>query len=66
MKSIDHNVQTGEITERDLTTAEIDDFKLRSEMDAMEAEKEKQLKSARLAVLTKLGLTEDDIKILGL
>ena len=73
MIRIEHNVETGEITEIKLTPEEIADALARQEaakpkVAAIEAEiaKYKADKEAAQAKLSALGLTTDDLKALGL
>lgn len=64
-----HNIQTGEITTRDMTADELAQY----EKDKLTREAEKQLaadkaaaKAAAEAKLAALGLDADDLKALGL
>ena len=64
-----HNIQTGEITSRDMTADELAQY----EKDKLTREAEKQLaadkaaaKATAEAKLAALGLTTDDLKALGL
>lgn len=64
-----HNVETGEIIERELTAAElkqmeIDEEVSRKRQEAFEAAQAE--KDAALAKLAALGLTAEDLKALGL
>ena len=59
-----HNVETGEIVEREMTKSEVDQLKLdiakaneRKEFEALKAAQRKQL-------LEKLGLSEEEAQIL--
>ena len=64
-----HNVETGEIVERNKTTEELTqeekDLQIahETEMAKIEAETKRQAAEAKLAAL---GLTSDDLKALGL
>jgi mevalonate kinase len=65
MKTI-HNVETGEITERTLNAEEkaqqkIDEAAWNEKQASIEAKA-----SARQQVLEKLGITEDELRLLGL
>lgn len=64
-----HNVETGEIIEREMNAAELEQWeidKAASEAKA-QAEAEAQVKRAAAeAKLAALGLTADDLKALGL
>lgn len=69
MKIYEHNIETGEAIEREMTADEIDQFNL--DKAAAEAEIESQrlkaeAKTIAEAKLTALGLTIDDLKALGL
>lgn len=59
-----HNVETGEVVERDMTADELAQW----EADQAEAEAKKQAeaeaKAARQALLNRLGLTDEEIKVL--
>jgi len=73
MIRIEHNVETGEVTEIELTAEEIADVLARQEaakpkVAAIEAEiaKFKADKESAQAKLAALGLTADDLKALGL
>jgi hypothetical protein len=64
-----HNVETGEVIERDMTKDEIAHLKfVREQGDADELAKEQLLiaKASAQAKLEALGLTTDDLKALGL
>ncbi len=66
---IDHNVQTGEITEREMNLEEIAAFDLGQEIEKSRKETEAQTMAAKAAAEAKfaaLGLTADDLKALGL
>jgi len=68
MIRIEHNVETGEIKEIELTAEEIKDIQERQELAAIRnaaAEAEAQVKAqAKAALLTKLGITEDEARLL--
>jgi hypothetical protein len=59
-----HNVETGEIMERDMTVSEIAQW----EADKTEAEARKVAETTKaaekLALLEKLGITEDEARLL--
>lgn len=64
MKIYEHNVETGETFERDATAAEIAQFELdAAEKTAQEAEARAKAE-AKSALLEKLGITEDEAKLL--
>ena len=68
MIRIEHNVETGEIKEIELTAEEIKDIQERQELAAIRnaaAEAEAQVKAqAKAALLTKLGITEEEARLL--
>ena len=68
MIRIEHNVETGEIKEIELTAEEIKDIQERQELAAIRnaaAEAEAQVKAqAKAALLTKLGITENEARLL--
>ena len=69
---IEHNVETGEITQIDLTPEEIADIEARqAKLQAEQAEQETARQAeadaaaaAKAALLTKLGITEEEAKLL--
>ena len=72
MFRIEHNVETGEITQIDLTPEEIADIEAiqaKSQAEQAEANATRQAKAAadaaaRAAILTKLGITAEEAKLL--
>ena len=71
MIRIEHNVETNEITEIELTSEEIADVLARQEaakpkLEAMEAERLQQSAKAteKAALLAQLGITEEQAKLL--
>ena len=64
MKILEHNVETGEAVERDLTSDELAQAKAdKVEFEARVAEEE-QKAFAKAALLEKLGITADEAKLL--
>jgi hypothetical protein len=60
----EHNVTTGEITQREFTAAELEQLqKDQAEYATKQAEAEAKA-TARQALLTRLGITADEAKIL--
>jgi hypothetical protein len=60
----EHNVTTGEITQREFTAAELEQLqKDQAEYATKQAEAEAKA-AIRQALLTRLGITEDEAKIL--
>jgi len=66
--AIEVNCETGEVTERPLTAEEIaanEAAQAQAELDRAAAEAEAATKAeAKAALLTKLGITEDEAKLL--
>jgi hypothetical protein len=64
MKILEHNIETGEAIERDATADEL----AQMEIDAAKFEAEEQARldkeSAKVALLAKLGIDEDEAKLL--
>ena len=56
-----HNVQTGEIVEREMTQAEFDE---RAAAEAATLEAEAQKAADKAALLAKLGITAEEAKLL--
>lgn len=64
MKIIEHNVETGEIIERDATKEELAQAaKDKAEQEAIEADKQAKAE-AKAELLAKLGISEDEAKLL--
>ena len=64
MKIIEHNVETGEIIERDATKEELAQAaKDKAEQEAIEADKQAKA-DAKAELLAKLGISEDEAKLL--
>ena len=64
MKILQHNIETGEVIERDATSDELAQAKAdKAEFEARIAEEE-QKASAKAALLEKLGITADEAKLL--
>jgi hypothetical protein len=69
MKIYEHNVETGEAAERDMTAAELAQYELDKARAEAAAEAEAlavEAKQAAEAKLAALGLTVEDLKALGL
>lgn len=64
MKIQEVNVETQEIIERDATEAELHRYKLQQEKNAKEAVEAKTKAEAKAALLERLGITEDEAKLL--
>ena len=60
----EHNVATGEIVERDMDKEELAEFKKRQIESAEIAAKKAEAIAAKEALLTKLGISADEAKLL--
>ena len=60
----DHNSQTGEEVTRDMTDAELSDYEAFQAAALKAVEDAKAAAIAREALLAKLGITEDEAKLL--
>lgn len=63
-KIIEHNVETGEIIERELTSEELIQQKIDFEAEELRIAANKQKAIARAALLERLGITEEEAKLL--
>ena len=59
-----HNVETGEIIEREMNDAEFADWENQQAKAAQEAEAKAAAVIAKSALLEKLGITEEEAKLL--
>jgi hypothetical protein len=59
-----HNVETGEIVERDMTAAEQAEFALNESKDAAKMAERVKAITAKQAVIDKLGLTVEEVTAL--
>jgi hypothetical protein len=64
MKVVEHNVETGEIVERDATEIEIAQREADVELFTQQREAEKRRLAKRAELLERLGLTEDEARVL--
>jgi hypothetical protein len=64
MKILDHNVETGEVIEREATEAELEQAEIDAAAAAERAEEIEDKESARAALLERLGITEEEAKLL--
>jgi len=60
----DHNVASGEILERKVTKAEADQISADKIADHVRAEAEADKATQKAALLAKLGITEDEARLL--
>jgi len=61
-----HNSDTGEIIDREMTDAELQEYAKHNEFIATMQAQEEAAKNAAAAKLAALGLTTDDLRALGL
>ena len=64
MKIIEHNVETGEIIERDATAEEIAQREKDEKEGAVLKAQESKVKAKRQELLDRLGITEEEGKLL--
>lgn len=64
MKITEHNVESGEIVERDMTDDELAQFEADKEAAEKAAEEKVAKATARQALLDRLGITEEEAKLL--
>ena len=63
-KIIEHNATTGEIVERDATVEELAQFKADAAKAQAQVEAEAQKAAEKAALLERLGITEEEAKLL--
>ena len=63
-KVTEHNCETGEVIEREMTDAEFNQYKIDQKVFDEMAKKEEEAKLKKAALLEKLGITEDEAKLL--
>lgn len=59
-----HNVETNEIIEREMNDAEFAQYEIDKEAEAQRKAEEEAKIAARQAILDRLGLTEEEAKLL--
>jgi hypothetical protein len=59
-----HNVETGEIAEREVTAEELAQWETDKAADEAKAKAAAEVAAAKTALLEKLGITEDEAKLL--
>ena len=59
-----HNSATGEIVEREMNTQEFDQYETDQANDAVKAQAEATKAAEKAALLAKLGITDDEAKLL--
>ena len=64
MKILEHNIETGEVIQRDMTKDELAQYKIDEAIEAAKT-KEAQAKSeSKAALLARLGITEEEAVLL--
>ena len=61
---IEHNVTTGEIIEREMTADELEKWRAQQEEAQARAQAKAEAEVAKAALLEKLGITEEEAKLL--
>ena len=59
-----HNVETNEVIDREMTDAEYVDYQSQQDLAIAEQEAKAQSEAAKAALLEKLGITEEEAKLL--
>jgi hypothetical protein len=59
-----HNVETGEVLDREMTDAEFAQFKKDEKVQAKAETAKAKAEAEKAALLVRLGLTEDELKII--
>jgi hypothetical protein len=59
-----HNLETNEIVDREMTTAEFNEYKKRQEIVAAEQAEAEAKAAEKQALLDRLGITADEAKLL--
>lgn len=59
-----HNLETNEIVDREMTTAEFNEYKKRQEIVAAEQAEAELKAQAKADLLAKLGITESEARLL--
>ena len=59
-----HNAETGEVIEREMNKAELDQLKADQELAKAEADAKAAKAHERAALLERLGITEDEARLL--
>ena len=64
MKILQHNVETNEVIERDATPAEVAEMQLSAARRKAQLAEAEAKATAKAALLTRLGITADEAKLL--
>jgi hypothetical protein len=59
-----HNATTGEVIEREMTEAELEQFEIDQEAIAAELNAKDEAAKSKVALLNRLGITEEEAKLL--
>lgn len=59
-----HNIETDEIIDREMTDAEYVDYQSQQDLAIAEQEAKAQSEAAKAALLEKLGITEEEARLL--
>jgi hypothetical protein len=59
-----HNVETGEVIQREMTAAELEEHQSYKAAKTVQVEAEAQKAADKAALLSKLGITEDEARLL--
>jgi hypothetical protein len=61
MKILEHNVETNEVVERDMTAEEV---AIETEIAQQISDKYQEIQDSKNAVLSKLGITQEEARLL--
>lgn len=64
MKILEHNCETGQVIERDMTKEEADQYKKNQEATAIRIAEQEARAIAKAALLERLGITADEAALL--
>jgi len=64
MKILEHNVETNEVIERDMNDTELAQYEIDQAETAARITAQEEKSAARLAVLNRLGLTEEEAQLI--
>jgi hypothetical protein len=59
-----HNIETDEVIDREMTTAEFKQYEKEQELQSAAKSQAEAKEAARQAILDRIGLTADDVKLL--
>lgn len=61
---VEHNIETGEIIQREMNAQELQKWEAKKKTDEAEAQAAEEAAAAKAALLEKLGITEEEAKLL--